>query len=81
MEALQQHLQTTAGIDQTLCKDCYNVLFFGVCVLLTAGIVEQLPTLPIVASLSVLVLLCSATCRRLLESLPEEKNGRKGKLL
>lgn len=44
-----------------------------VCALLTGGMVEQLPVLPIVASLSVLVLLCSAMWRRLLESLQEKK--------
>lgn len=78
MEALQQHLQTTAGIDQnTALGLLQRPVFFCVCVLLTGGIVEQLPTLPIVASLSVLVLLCSAMCRRLLESLSEEEKRKK----
>lgn len=48
-----------------------------VCVLLTGGIVEQLPLLPIVPSLSVLVLLCSAICRRLSESLHEKTHRKK----
>lgn len=47
-----------------------------VCVLLTGGMVEQLPMLPNVPSLSVLVLLCS-TCRRLLESLQEKTHRKK----
>lgn len=51
-----------------------------VCVLLTGGMVEQPPMLPTVPSLSVLVLLCSTTCRRLLESLQEKRTG-KSKLL
>lgn len=38
---------------------------------------EQLPTLPAVASLSVLVLLCSATCNRLLESLQGKRSWNK----
>lgn len=36
--------------------------------------VEQLPVLPIVASLSVLFLLCSTICRRLSASLQGDKN-------
>lgn len=39
---------------------------------LTGAMVEQLPMLPIVASLSVLLLLCSAMCRRLSESLQDK---------
>lgn len=45
--------------------------------LLTGGIVEQLPVLPMVASLSVLLLLCSAICWRLSESL-KNKQTKKG---